>query len=238
MGKVNCFNNQEKELMKGRSLFYLTLSLLVFSVNPLPVRSQNLQPQLVVQNTTNAFPDWTWANLEKILSELQRDYVGDNSSLTRLVSFYFPPGFAKGQVALSVYGSGGIEYIVAREGIQIPGLSTIGIAGFAPSIPIRDRDKYPGISQFPQSLYQQGKVIIVRLSTLRFIERFTSMAKSGTKVKLSDGRNAYYSSESACSSLEPQKEFQSSFVCVSSKLGSIENLKILDSIITRKLIEK
>lgn len=224
--------------MKGRSLFYLTLSLLVFSVYPLPVRSQNLQPQLVVQNTRNTFPDWTWANLGRILSELQRDDVRDNSSLTRLVSFYFPPGFAKGQVALSVYGGGGIEYIVAREGIQIPGLSTIRVAGFAPSIPIRDRDKYPGISQFPESLYQQSKIILFRLSALRFIDRFKGIAKSGTKVKLSDGRNAYYSNESACSSIDPQKEFQSEFICISSKLGSIENLRILDSILTRKSIEK
>ncbi|MCU0547418.1 MAG: hypothetical protein MUE44_35530 [Oscillatoriaceae cyanobacterium Prado104] len=222
--------------MKRSSLFYVALSLLLFSADSLPVSSQDSPTLLVGQNTRNPLSNWTWDNLERILSELQRDSAGNNS-LTRLVSFYFPPGFAKGQVALSVYGAGGIEYIVAREGVRIPGLNTARAVSFAPSIPLQDRDKYPGISHFPQSLYQQGKIILVRSSAPRFIERFISAAKSGTKVQLSDGRNAYYSNESACSSLSPQNEFNSSFVCVSSKLGSGENLRILASIMTQQPIE-
>ena len=121
--------------MKRSSLFYLTLSLLLlFSADSLPVSSQSSPPLLVGQNTRKPLSNWIWDNLERILSELQRNSVGDNS-LTRLVSFYFPPGFAKGQVALSVYGAGGIEYIVAREGVRIPGLSTARALSFAPSIP-------------------------------------------------------------------------------------------------------
>jgi Matrixin len=183
--------------------------------------------------------NWKWNQFSSRIPQVSKE---SGNYLGSVVSYHFPKGFEDGQMAFTVYSPHGITYYVVKNGSQFSQLTNGDRAGFFPHADLGKRYLFPAISEEGSgkeisTLFSQKKLISVRYNGPRYngnSVRQTMIASP--KAMLSDGRSAYIlnSGEKVCSWTNPSQEFQSSFICIESKVGSDENIAILDSIVSKK----
>lgn len=137
-------------------------------------------------------PNMTWRSFVSFIQANGDDFQ------TAMLPQSFPNGFASGQVALTAMHTGYSSYVVAREGVQLPNLSTVGrqigqTNSFNTLGPGTSFDSLPALSTFPSSQYSGSNVIEVVHWAARYDdEGVRAIARRSRQQTLPDGRRAYY----------------------------------------------
>ncbi|WP_323349757.1 hypothetical protein [Leptolyngbya sp. CCNP1308] len=110
----------------------------------------------------------------------------------------FPNGFANGQVALTALHTAYSSYVVAREGVTLPNMSTVRQQinqnnSFNTLTPGSTFDQLPALATFPITQYNASNVIEVVHWAARYDdEGVRAVARRSRQQTLPDGRRAYY----------------------------------------------
>ena len=139
----------------------------------------------------------------------------------------FPNGFANGQVAVTAMHTGYSSYIVAREGVAIPNLSTIrqqvgnnisfNTLGGEPGVGgIYD---LPAVSSFPTHQYSGSNVIEVVAWAARYDDAtLRDRARRSRQQMLPNGQRAYYMAPDndriGWCTFQDEREQYSHYLCV------------------------
>jgi len=169
--------------MKG--LFILGFSLITFAAHQLSALAQTRQPTNVAQKLVS------WQQLSKIVLEAKLEI------LNTLIPGKLPKGFANGQVAITDINWYHVSYIVAKEGIKLANLSSVGEQAKKHSIQFNAATpnyyNLPSLEVFPTALYKSGKLLEVsNWAAGRDSDSLRKQARQSRQARLSDGRKAYY----------------------------------------------
>jgi hypothetical protein len=150
----------------------------------------------------------------------------------------FPNGFAHGQLALTRVHTGGSAYVVAREGISLPGLSTVTQQmGTNMLFNAAGASSFPALASFPDRLYSGSQIIEVIHWSARYDDAgLRAHASRARRERLSNQRLAYYLEQDTgragwCTFADESAQY-SDFLCVNIENSPQTALTILQSIIS------
>lgn len=175
----------------------------------------------------------TWKSFRSLPATQKPDYIDFSPQ-------EFPKGFANGQLALTRQHTGSSAYIVAREGVRLPSLSTVrqqiskNISFNAADV----RSSFPALADFPKGLYNTSQAIEVIHWAARYDDQaLRNQAKASRRDILSNRRVAYYIEQDTgrkgwCTFAAESAKY-SDFLCVNIANSPQTALAILNSIINR-----
>jgi hypothetical protein len=165
-------------------------------------------------------PSMTWRGYAAFMTSNYDEFYGS------MLPQSFPNGFANGQVAVTAMHTGRAAYIVAREGVVIPNLSTVrqqignnisfNTLGITPGTPF---DHLPAVSTFPDRQYSGSNIIEVSHYAARHDDAtLRDRARRSRHQMLPNGQRAYYMAPDGerigwCT-FQDEREQYSHFLCV------------------------
>jgi hypothetical protein len=135
----------------------------------------------------------SWTSFTRFMENLGEPFVTD------MLPHSFPNGFGNGQVALTRLHTGSSAYIVVREGIPLPGLSTVrqqigkNIMFNSLGAPGSSYDGLPALTDFPTTQYSGSNVIEVIHWAARYDDQaLRSRISQSRRETLANGQRAAY----------------------------------------------
>lgn len=172
---------------------------------------------------------------------------GDEFQLAMLPQS-FPNGFANGQVAITAMHTGYSSYVVAREGVQLPNLSTVRRQieqsnNFNTLVPGTVFDNLPALATLPIAQYNASNVIEVVHWAARYDdEGVRATARRSRQQTLPNGIRAYYMPQVGdrnprigwCTFADESAQY-STYLCVNIANSPQTAFGVLSSIVTNPI---
>jgi hypothetical protein len=96
--------------MKGRLVFRFTVGLAISAISLFDSICSAIYASAIVRLPENValypFEQWKWSDLEQ--------FAYEDPGLSKVVAYYTPKGFTRGQIAFTLYSPSGTHYVVAR----------------------------------------------------------------------------------------------------------------------------
>ncbi|NJL51008.1 MAG: ricin-type beta-trefoil lectin domain protein [Hydrococcus sp. SU_1_0] len=180
----------------------------------------------------------TWQELKTFVQQKKL------SSLEGMIPDQFPNQFANGQVAVTMLSNGGSAYVVAKEGVKLPNLSSVKdlrqTGGSFSAVDLENAVEFPlpaleDADAPAVSLYNSSQLIMITNWAARYdSEGLRSEAHKSEQTTLPNGKKAYYlkqgNKQEWCSFSDESAE-SSDYLCVSIANSPKTSLSILKSIL-------
>ena len=189
----------------------------------------------VNEATSSQSKTMTWQELKTFAQ--QKNFAG----LEQMIPSQYPNQFADGQVAITMLNNGGFAYVVAREGVNIPNLSSVKelrqIDGSFSAVEIANAVEFPlpALKDTPDSLYNSSQLIeIVSWASRYDSEGLSSEARQSQQTTLPNGQKAYYLKQGNkygwCTFMDESAQY-SDYLCVNIANSPKTSLELLKSIL-------
>ena len=166
------------------------------------------------------------------------------SGLDAIIPSQFPNQFADGQVAMTMLSTGGLGYVVAKEGVNIPNLSSVKelrqTDGSFSAVDLNNAIEFPlpALEDVPESLYDSSQLIEITNWASRYDdEGLRDLARQSEQTTLPNGQKAYYlkqgSKQGWCIFKDESAQY-SDYLCVNIANSPKTSLEILKSILPGK----
>ena len=177
----------------------------------------------------------TWQELKTFAR--QKNLAGLND----IIPSQYPNQFASGQVAITALSTGRFAYVVAREGVNIPNLSSVeklsqtDISFNTVEIANAVEFPLPALKNTPDSLYNSSQLIEIVSWAARYdSEGRRSEARQSQQTTLPNGKKAYYlkqgNKQGWCTFMDESAQY-SDYLCVNIANSPKTSLELLKSIV-------
>jgi len=166
------------------------------------------------------------------------------AGLNDMIPSQYPNQFANGQVAMTMLSNGASAYVVAREGVNIPNLSSVKeLRQTSNSFNAVDlgnavESPLPALKDTPDHLYNSSQLIEIVNWSSRYDSRgLRSEARQSQQATLPNGQKAYYlkqgNKQGWCTFTNESAQY-SDYICVNVANSPQTSLGLLKSILVSK----
>ena len=163
------------------------------------------------------------------------------ASLAKMIPSQFPNQFADGKIAITMLSNGGSSYVVAKEGIKIPNLSSVKelsqTDGSFGAVDLTNAVEFPlpALKDVPHSLYNSSQLIeVIQWASRYDSEGLRQEARQSQQATLSNGQKAYYlkqGNKRGWCAFQNESAQYSDYLCVNIAHSPKTSLAVLQSVL-------